>query len=94
MPIRKVKLGPGLPAFTGEIPAPDVAYLDKLSAQWDEFVPELAGLLDAKPTEAGGSPRYIRDEIKKQTIRVRDGHVVTLIEIRAGYEKYMKAVRG
>lgn len=91
---RRKPFGKALPPVT-EFPAPTEQELNVISATWDRLVPQWAGLLDAKPLgwEGTPAPRFFRDEIKQQTIRARDGHIVTNKERRAAMEIYLDGLR-
>jgi hypothetical protein len=92
MAIRRKSLGSPLPAVK-EIGEPDAEYLDRVNAQWDELVPEWAGLLDPKPAGTTGA-KFYRDEITGVVTRARDGLVVTLAIKRTAASLYTGRLRG
>jgi len=96
MPAKRKPLGRPLPPVKGDIPAPTVEEVDRISAAWDAAVsPQWRGLLDAKPLgwEGKPKPRFYYDEVKRVTIRASNGKVVTAAEKRAAYLEFMQAMK-
>lgn len=91
---KRTPLGRPLPPVK-DVAVPTEQQLDELSALWDRRVPELAGLMEAKPlgSEQSLASRFWWDEVKRRYIRASNGRVVTTAELRAAMEKFQDGVR-
>jgi hypothetical protein len=91
MPEKRAPLGKPLPPVT-EFQAPSLEQIDRDVAQWDRFMPEWAGLLDAKPPGTSGA-RFWYDEGKRVTTFSKTGKVVTMTQKKNLMIEYQRRLK-
>ncbi len=84
-------LGGPLPTVT-DFPAPTPEQIDLIISQWNNIMPEWAGLLDAKPPGTPGA-RFWYDEAKRITTFSKTGKVVTMKQKAALMIEYQKRLK-
>lgn len=84
-------LGKPLPPV-GDVAAPTVEEIDRTISQWDQVMPEWAGLLDAKAPGTPGA-RFWYDEVKRITTFAKTGKVVTMAQKKKLMIEYQKRLK-